>query len=176
VDLDKKVSAMQSKFHSVGEELKKVNRRIKTLKEHIKHSENFKENRKIKTQYEKLYAEYQTAKKEKGFFAERKAQKALDAVNEYREDYRPQLAMFDNAVEYLRGVLQERFDPKKLPPITKWRDELAAKTAERSALYPKYKAIKDETARVEKIKRSVAEILHSETPRTQPTRTQGMEL
>ena len=126
--------------------------------------------------YDKLYSEYEAAKKEKGFFAERKAQKALDAANEYYNDYRPQIAMFDNADKYLRGVLQERFDPKKLPPISKWRDELAAKLAEADTLYREYSKLKDETAKVEKIKRSVKDILHSDTQRTQPTRAQGMEL
>jgi len=31
----------------------------------------------------------------------------------------PQIAMYENAEKYLRDVLQERFDPKKLPPFTK---------------------------------------------------------
>ena len=175
-DLEKKVNAMQGKYYSVGEDLKKVNRRMGTLKLHLEHSENFKENRKYKRIYDKLYSEYDAAKKEKGFFAERKAQKALDAVNEYREDYRPQLAMFDNAEKYLRDVLQERFDPKKLPQITMWREELTTKNAEVNALYREYVKLKDETTKIEKIKRGVADILHSDEPKQTPQKSRGMEL
>jgi hypothetical protein len=120
--------------------------------------------RKTKSNYDKLYSEYETAKNVTGLFAERKAQKALDVANEYYEDNRPQLAMFDNADKHLRNVLQERFDPKKLPPITIWREELAAKTAEKDSLYRDYLKLKDETYKVEKIRASVKEIFQTETP------------
>jgi len=38
----------------------------------------------------------------------------------------------------LRDVLQDRFDPKKLPPITKWQNELSDKTPEKDTLYREY--------------------------------------
>jgi len=167
---------MYGKVYSIGEDVKKASRRIDTLKLHIEHSENFKKYRGNKTQYEKLYAQYKTLKKATGFGAERKAQKALDDANEYYELFRPQLAMFENAEKYLRDVLQSRFDPKKLPPVTKWREELTAKTAEREGLYREYRSLKDETAKVEKIRRSVHEIVDVETRRAQPTRARGMDI
>ncbi|MDR0292559.1 MAG: hypothetical protein LBH95_00195 [Oscillospiraceae bacterium] len=179
-DLEKKVSTMRGKFHSVSEDLKKVNRRIDTLKEHIKHSENYKEHRTVKRQYDKLYSEYTAARKETGFFAERKAQKALDAANNFYDTFSAELILFDAAEKYLRGVLQGRFDPKKLPPITMWRQELGTKTSEKNVLNREYTLLKEETAKVEKIKRSVMEILHSDelvqtTERT-TKRPYGMEL
>ena len=57
-----------------------------------------------------------------------------------------------------------RFDQNKLPPIAKWQEELAVKTTEKDSQYREYYTLKDETAKVEKIKRSVAEILNSDTP------------
>ena len=172
-DLEKKVSAMHGKVNSVRTDLKKVERRVDTLKEHIRHSVNFKDCRKLKARYDELSSLYTIARKTTGFGVERKAQKALDAANEYYEAHRSELAMFNNAEQYLRDVLQGRFDPKKLPPITKWRGELAAKSTEKETLYTKYYALKDETAKVEKIQRSVAEIMRAER---QPTRAQGIEL
>ena len=80
-DLEKKVKALYGKHSDIGGKLKSVDRRIKTLEEHLRHSGNFKANKKYKTQYEKLYAEYQTLKKSKGIFADRKTQKALDTAN-----------------------------------------------------------------------------------------------
>ena len=175
-ELEKMVNAMDGKVDAIGAQMKKLQRRTDTLKEHIMHSENFKQYRRHRRKYDELYAVYQAAKKETGFFAERKAQKALDAANEYHEDFRPQIAIYNNAEKYLRDVLQGRFDPKKLPPITKWREELADKTAESAALYQEYKTLKDETAKVEKIKRSVADILHSDEPRQARQKSRGMEL
>jgi len=161
-DLEKKLSAMQSKLNSVREGLKKTERRISTLKEHIAQSEHFKNNRKLKLRYDELYSEYEAARKSKGIDAERKARKALDAANRYYESNRAGLALFDSAARYLRDALQGRYDPKKLPPTTMWRQELAEKTAEKDALYREYYALKDETAKVEKIQRGVKEILHSD--------------
>jgi hypothetical protein len=123
-DLDKKVNAMQNNLYSVGENLKKVSRRIDTLKLRREHSGNFKQYRKIKIRCNALYAEYEAVKKAGGFFAERKAEKALKAAGEYYEDNKPQLAMFGNAETYLRDVWQERFDPKKLPRLANGKRNL----------------------------------------------------
>jgi hypothetical protein len=174
--LEKKVRVMRSNFNSVSEDLKKTERRIVTLKEHIRHSENYKNNRKHKARYDELYSLYTAALKATGFGAERKAQKALDAATAYYETHRSEIAMYDNAERYLRDVLQERFDPKKQPPVTRWRNDLAAKTTEKEALYQEYYALKEETAKVEKIKRSVTEILKSERPGQATERARGVAL
>ena len=76
----------------------------------------------------------------------------------------------------MRGVLQGRFGPKKLPPMSKWREELAAKTSENETLYREYAALKDETAKTEKIKKGAAEIMRTETPERAVTRARGVEL
>ena len=156
-------------------ELKKVERRITTLKEHIKQSVYFKENRTLKRQYEALRSDYEAARKLTGFGAERKAQKALNTVNSFYEMNRAGLTLFDAADKYLRGVLQNRFDPNKLPPISAWEKELAGKLISKDALYREYYALKDETANVEQIQRSVKEILRSETEERTPMWARTME-
>jgi len=166
-DLETKVSTMHSKVLQLGEDMKPVNRRIDTLKEHIRHSENYKGNRKVKRLYDALYAEYTATRKEPGLFAERKAQKALNTANGFYDINRAGLMLFDAADKYLRGVLQERFDPKKLPPIAMWREELSAKTAEREAMYREYQKLKRETQKVEQIRRNVTEIVGNETIQTE---------
>jgi len=153
-----------------------VERRIGTLDEHLHHSDNYTKCRKIKARYESLYSEYKAAEKETGIFAKRKAQKALDAANEYRYNHSPEPAMFDNAEQYLRGVLQKRFDPKKPLPITKWQEERAVKTAERAALNREYETLKTETQKVEQIKRSVGDILKAESSERTQMQTRGKEL
>jgi TolA-binding protein len=175
-DLERKVDAMQGDVHRLLEDMKPLNRRIGTLKEHIRQSENYKEHRKLKRQYDVLYTTYTTARNATGFLAERKAKKALEAANDFYESNRAGLILFDSAEKYLRDVLQERFDPKKRPPITKWRDELAAKAAKKETLYREYTKLKEETANVERIKRSITEIFNSEIPRRTPAQTHGVEL
>jgi hypothetical protein len=175
-DLEKKVGSMFGKLQSVRTDLKKVERRIDTLNEHFDQSAAFKSYRKHKVQYEKLYAQYDTLKTATGFGAKRKAEKALQAANEYHETYRSEIVMYEKAERYLKDVLQERFDPKKQPPVAKWREEYATKLAEKDALYREYYAVKEETAKVEQIRRGVTDILRSEAPGRSPKRAQGMEL
>jgi hypothetical protein len=85
------------------------------------------------------------------------------------------LGIYDNAEKYLHDVLHERFDPKKLPPISMWEKELTAKTAERETLYQRYGTTKSETASAEKIRRTVEDILKSETPRETRQKLRGKE-
>lgn len=74
-DLDTKVTSMQGKVQRLREAMKPVNRRIDTLKEHIRHSENFKSYRKVKRRYDELYSLYETARKAKGVWCGAKGSK-----------------------------------------------------------------------------------------------------
>jgi TfoX/Sxy family transcriptional regulator of competence genes len=157
----------------VNEKFKPIERRLKTLDEHLRHSENFKSYRGHKARYEKLYAEDKTLKSTTGFGAERKAQKALDAANEYRETYRPIIAMYENAEKYLRDVLQGRLDPKKLPTITKWKTERETLNAKMGKLYQEYSALKNEIREVEIIRKAAEQIARQIEP---PKRTRAREM
>jgi hypothetical protein len=174
-ELREAVGGFYGRQLAISDKLKPIDRRLKTLDEHIRHSENFKSYRGYKAQYEKLYTEYKTAQKGTGLFAERKAQKALDTANEYRETYRTEIAMYDNAEKYLKDVLQGHFDPKKLPPVSKWKEERAAKIAEKQTLNGEYHALKDEIREVETIRKYAEQIQRTIEPK-QRTREQGMEI
>jgi hypothetical protein len=76
----------------------------------------------------------------------------------------------------LRDVLHEHFDPKKLPPITKWRTERDKQTVDLQQFSGEYKTLRDETAAVDKIKRNVADNLDDGTWTLKRTKTRGMEL
>jgi hypothetical protein len=169
---------MHGKLNSTSKELNKVERRIKTLQEHLYQSGYYKEHRSLKRQYDRLRTKYEEAKKETGFFAERNARKALEAVNDFNEANRTGLTLFDAAEKYLREHMGKHFDPKKLPPISAWEKELAEKTAVKESLYRDYYKLKDDTYKIEKIRASVKMILHNGEPQKERTakRKRGMEL
>ena len=148
-ELEKLISGRDGRVDGISGEMKPLNRRIDTLKKHIMHSENFKQYRKIAAKREALWAEYKRLN-DQGFLFKGKAKKALEAAEAYDWKELNALQDYDNAEKYLRDVLQERFDPKKFPPITKWREELSIKTAESAALYREYKTLRDETVKLEK--------------------------
>jgi hypothetical protein len=82
------------------------------------------------------------------------------------------------AEKYLREHMGKHFDSKKLPTINEWEKELAGKTAVKDALYIDYYKLKEDTAKIEKIQRSVKEILHVNEPQQErtPTRKQEIEI
>ncbi len=161
---------------SISEKLKSIDRRLKTLDEHLRHSGNYKAYHGHKAQYEKLYAQYRQIKKAGGFGAERKAQKALDAANSYYHAHDTEIVLFEAAERYLKDVMQERFDPKKLPPIRKWEAERDKLKAERQQLSHEYDRLKNEVKEVEQIRRNVYSILKEERGREQPNRNHNLEL
>ena len=173
--LDEHFSGMIGRQQDIREKLKPIDRRLKTLDEHINQSGNYKAYRSYKEQYEKLYMQYQALKKLTGFGAERKAQKALDSANEHYETYRAEITMYEKAERYLKNVLQEHFDPKKLPPVTKWKAERDKLTAKRGKLNQRYAALKGKVKEAEQIRRSVYSIVQQEQQERQPHRTQDIE-
>ncbi|MCL2502895.1 MAG: MobA/MobL family protein [Bacteroidales bacterium] len=174
--LDNYFKSMIGKQFDIRDELKPINRRLNTLDEHLRHCYNFKNCRGHKSQYEKLYAEYVKLKKERGFGAGRKAQKALDVANAYYENNCPQITMYKDAERYLRNVLQTHFNPKKSLPVTKWKAEREKLLADKQRLNREYQTLKSDISEVEKIRRTVYDILSAERRRTQPERSWGREL
>jgi len=160
----------------IGNELKPIQRRLDTLDEHIKQAEIYKQYRSYKARYDSLYAEYTTAQKAQGFFTERKAKKALDTANEYYEANRMEISLCQAAEKYLREAMQKHFDPKKLPPITKWKAEREKLIPKKNRLNREYQILKTDTAEVEKIRSNVYDIVSAEKRREQPHRAKGMEL
>ena len=58
--------------------------------------------------------------------------------------------------------MQKHYDPNKLPPIAMWKKELSEKTSQQTTLIKKSNTLRDEIKKVERIQRSVKEILRSE--------------
>jgi cell division protein FtsB len=163
-NLTRAVSELRGDYAKVKADFIKTDRRIATLSEHLKQSEYFKANHKIAWKLDKLSAEAESIEKRGGLFAKSKADKARRSAQEYYELHRAEIDLFRAAERYLKGVLQSRYDPKKLPPIKAWSDERTSLAAERVALNRRYETLKSETLKVEKLKRQVDEIMNPAAP------------
>ena len=173
--LDEHFKNMIGRQQDIREKIKPIDRRLKTLDEHLHHSASYKSNRKFKTQHEKLYAKYEAAQKEKGFGAGSKTKKALNAANEYYEAHKLEITSYEEAERYLKGVLQKRFDPKKLPPISMWTAERDRLLADRGSLEQDYAKLKNEVGEAERICSRVYSIMSQERREQTPQRKRGME-
>ena len=136
--LQEKVKAMYGRFSDAQAALKKSERRAKTLDEHLSQSEVYLKYKALFKQYRQI----QNPKKREAFY----------------ENHRADLAAFEAASRYLKGVMNGRTEL----PIPAWRDERDALAAERKGLYAEYKALKEEVREVEVIRRGVEDILRGE--------------
>ena len=167
-----KVGEFYSRQSTIGSKLNRIDRRTKTLDDHIKQAKIYKEYFGHKEKYNKLCAEHKTLEKASGFGAKRKAQKALDTANEYYENHRMELTLHDAAVRYLREV-QRGHD--HLPHPSTWEAERAKLQAERKTLSQEYSTLKEEVKQVEIIRRYVEDLVREESREREPIRAQGLE-
>jgi ATP-dependent exoDNAse (exonuclease V) alpha subunit len=107
-----KVSEMHGAYTALNTNIKKANKRIDTLKEHLRQSENHRQYRKITAEYSTLSNAADAAEKATGLFAKSKAEKARKEAQDFYRDHGHEIGLFCDAEKYLKGVLQSRFDPK----------------------------------------------------------------
>ncbi|MDL2234639.1 MobA/MobL family protein [Christensenellaceae bacterium OttesenSCG-928-L17] len=143
-----KVMDIYSQQHSINDRLKKVERRIKTLDEHITHADNYFQRRDIYRQYKQ-----QKPNKRDAFF----------------EAHRAELTHYEAAKNYLEGVMNGRTNiPRK-----EWAAERARLAANRQSLYAEYAKLKADVKDAEVIRRCVETVLRDEP---QKQRSREMEL
>jgi hypothetical protein len=143
-DLNNKVKSMYQKQSDIRDELKPVERRLKVLTEHIKQGENFKN-------YKSVYEQYQSIEPglvDKLFKREPKT--------EFYEKHRAKITLFEVADRYLKEHLNGKV---KSPPMKKWRVEYAELSEKRDVIYRGYYSLKDEVKEVERVRRTVDEVL-----------------
>ena len=149
--LEEKVRSMYSKQDDIRVGLKFIERRLKTLDEHIKESAYHLEFREIYQKYKQL-----KPRKQKKFF----------------EDHRREIMLFEAADRYFS---EHRVDTQAPLPIKQWREEHERIITDKNRLYRDYSALSGEVREVEIIRRSVYDIMRQEAQRSQPIRARGME-
>jgi hypothetical protein len=146
-DLEQKVSAMYRKQFDIRDELKPVERRLKVLMEHIKQGENFKKHKSVYEQYQLI---------EPGF-----ADKLFkrEPKKDFYETHRAEITLYEVADHYLKEHLNGKVSK---PPMKKWQAEYAELSEKRDTIYRGYYSLKDEVKEVERVRRTVDEILREQ--------------
>ncbi|MCL2427292.1 MAG: MobA/MobL family protein [Oscillospiraceae bacterium] len=155
MDLDglhKFIISMHNKQSDIREKLKPMERRLKTLDKHIEQAEYYREFTKINRLYNQ-----QKPKDKEDFF----------------ESHRRELTLYQAAERYIKTHLNGR---DKIP-LASWEKERVNLTVERKSLNAEYLQLNDEVGKVEKISRSVQDILYEERRRDkQQIKSHGIEL
>ena len=147
--LDKKLQDMIGERLKIGDELKPIDRRLKVLDEHIRQAG--------------LYREFASINK---LYKQQKPKQQAD----FYETHRRELTLYEAAERYIKAHLNGR---DKIPLPT-WKSERERLTVERGKLNQQYQNLKTETAKVERIRSNVYDIMSAERRREQPRRAQDI--
>jgi prefoldin subunit 5 len=172
-DLRGKVADYYDERKDMNDKLQPFKRCIKTLDEHLRHSDNFTKHIKIAKQRDALSTEAYALEKQ-GFFSKGKAQKAREKSEAYAWKHRNALVDYDAAEKYLRGILQKRFDPKTIP-AAKWRQERETLAQELGGLTTEHEVLNDRIRDVELIRKSAEEVQRAMNPVVKK-REMGLEI
>lgn len=148
--LVEKVTQMSNEHYKVSEKIKKVDRRLGTLTQHLTQYKIYK-------QHQDLYKKYKSLdpKKREDFYG-----KHSDEIQDY-----------DNSKEYLKTVM----NGKTAIPIKVWKAEQEKLTVERLLLCEDYYRLKDEVQSVEVLRKG-AESIMQEHQIQQSKKIQDIEL
>jgi len=138
-------------FKNASEEIRKVDRRMDTLKTHLAQVEIRRKRKKVYEHYNQL-----KGKKSDAFY-----DKHFAEIQEY-----------EKARDYIKAVLNGRTDI----PVKKWEAELAKLTATRYTLFEDYYRLRDDTRNIELIRKGAENIMREDDSRTQPQRVLGHEI
>jgi len=138
-------------FKNASEEIKKVDRRIDTLKTHLKQVE-------IRRKRKKVYEHYNQLKGKK--------------ADAFYDKHFAEIQEYEKARDYIKAVLNGRTDI----PVKKWEAELEKLTSTRFSLCEDYYRLRDDTRNVELIRRGAENIMREQPQRTEPKRTQDLAI
>lgn len=132
--LHEKVGAMHKRQADLRDKLKPVERRLKTLDDHIRQADYFQ-------QFKNIHKQYQQQKPGKR--------------DDFYESRRQELTLYEAADRYLKAVM----NGKPGLPVKEWKAERDKLTAEKKRFYSEYTVLKDEIREVEQIRRGVEALL-----------------
>jgi hypothetical protein len=144
-----KVTRINEKFYEVSNSIKKVERRLDTLEQHLAHYDNYK-------RYKAVYEKHRQLdpKKRDAFY-----DKHSEAIQ-----------LYETAKQYLDGVMNGR----TTVPVKAWQAEQSRLTSEKFLLCDDYYRLQDETRSAEVLRKSAEGIMGDITPERIPTQKRDL--
>ncbi|MCL2838296.1 MAG: MobA/MobL family protein [Oscillospiraceae bacterium] len=140
-ELDDKLKDIANRQYDIKKEFTPIDRRLKTLDEHLEQSDNY-------FKYKKFSDEYKALKKPK-------------LQEKYRAEHRQELSSFKSAKSYLDGILNGH----KTVPTQDWKAERLKLNADKSRLNGEYQALETDVKVVNTVRKIVTgEIKPPEKP------------
>ena len=141
-----KVTQVNESFYAVSNKTKEVERRLKTLAQHLTQYDNYMKHKAVYEKYDQLPAKKQGA---------------------YYEKHAEEIERYKTARDYLKAVM----NGKTPIPINVWKAEQKKLTTEKYKLSERYYSLKEDTRSIELLRRGVENLMREESQRALPERT-----
>lgn len=132
--LAEKVTLMNEKLYEVSDEIKKIDRRLDTLAQHLIQYDNYK-------QHKKLYETFKSTETKK--------------QDVFYDKHSEQIQLYKNAKQYLTAII----NGKAAVPLKAWQKEQTKLNTDRFSICEDYYRLKDEVLAVEKIQNTVEHMI-----------------
>ena len=145
-----KITQINNDFKDVSDEIKKVDRRLNTLAQHLTQYDNYKNHKAVYDKYKQL-----EPKKQETFL----------------EKHSDEIEVFKTAQKYLITIM----NGKTTIPEKSWKTEQKKLTAYKFSLCEKYYGLQSDVRNMELLRKGTENIMRGETRETQLTRKQELE-
>lgn len=147
------IETINENYKDLADNIRKAERRLDTLSQHIKQYENRRAYRAVYNEYAKL--------------------KDLKKREAYYTKHSAEIEAYKDAKNYLNNLMNGRTDP---PPVKEWRKEQQSLTAAKYAACERYYALQDEVRSVEQLRKGSENIMREGVQERQPRGAQDVEL
>jgi hypothetical protein len=117
-------------------------RRLKTLDEYLRHSNNYKKYAKIKKHSDALHAKWKELEAKENIFTKGKTQKAREEMDAYQYEKMLDIQAYDEAADYLKNHLNGHEFTTAV--VNNWREEQMALTIDKNELLAEFNSLKGE--------------------------------
>ena len=147
------IETINENYKDLADNIKKAERRLDTLSQHITQYESRRAHRAVYNEYAGIK---NNPKKREAYYTKHKTE----------------IEAFKDAREYLNTVMNGRTDP---PPIKDWRKEQQSLTAAKYAACERYYALQDDVWSVEQLRKGAENIMREDVQERQPRRAQDVD-
>ena len=178
-EFSNKVVQIHEQLKTTTDDIKKAERRLETLAEHLAHAENIKTHKAVYKKYKALTPKKDTAAMNSlNPFTKKKAtadyEAAVQKYEAYHDKHADEIQAYENAVQHFDNVMNGRTQL----PINDWQAEQKKLLAKRYNLCDKFYTLKEEIKSVEVLRRSVENLMREDLQmqRGQPQRVHDVGL
>jgi hypothetical protein len=155
-----KVKEMKQRCNILADNGRANERRLKTLGEHLRHSNNYKKYAKIKKHSDALHAKWKELEAKENIFTKGKTQKAWEEMDAYQYDKMLDIQAYDEVADYLKKHLNGHEFTTAV--VNGWRKEQTTLTVDKNELLAEFNSLKGEIEIIETLLKFAKQLMQKD--------------